>query len=190
MTYFEDFCGIYSLSKTLRFELIPMGKTSDHLLQAREEGKRKAEAYKRVKVKLDELHREYINNILNEFASSSDEFECNGFCHSKLEGIYELFVALKKGQEGVRQTFEQKKKELMNDASKFITKRIPKNILDELKNRVDDEDLKNDVTEFDGYRAYFSGYDTSREYIYKERIPARVIENLAVHLGMCLRTKK
>src|SRR3989338_5240163 len=57
---FDSFTHKYALSKTLRFELVPQGKTSESLKVVFEEDKKVEENYYRTKTKLDELHRLFV----------------------------------------------------------------------------------------------------------------------------------
>ena len=77
---FFDFCtNKYSLSKTLRFELIPVGKTKELIREVKEkkdknsplaplilEDEQKAEAYKQIKPLIDNLHKKFLKFALNE----------------------------------------------------------------------------------------------------------------------------
>ncbi len=69
----DEFTNQYSLSKTLRFELKPVGKTEELVRNIKEkkdfdlsladlilEDKERAEAYKKVKRLIDDLHREFL----------------------------------------------------------------------------------------------------------------------------------
>ena len=77
---FFDFCtNKFQLSKTLRFELIPVGETEKLIREVKEkkdlnsplaplilEDEKKAEAYKQVKPLIDDLHKEFLKFALNE----------------------------------------------------------------------------------------------------------------------------
>jgi len=66
MSGLSDFTNLYSLSKTLRFELIPQGKTLEHIqdkgLLSQDE--QRAESYKKVKKIIDEYHKAFIQQSL------------------------------------------------------------------------------------------------------------------------------
>lgn len=115
---FNYFYNKYRLSKTLRFSLVPVGETNKHLAKAIKEGNRKAEAYTRVKVMLDELHRKCINDILNQFAFSLDQ----------LNGLYNAFEALKARNEDAQQKYIEIQSKLTKDIKYFIGKYEPKPI--------------------------------------------------------------
>jgi CRISPR-associated protein Cpf1 len=62
----SSFTNLYSLSKTLRFELIPQGNTLEmieqHGLLIKDETR--AENYKKVKKIIDEYHKDFINKAI------------------------------------------------------------------------------------------------------------------------------
>ncbi len=62
----EQFINRYSLNKTLRFSLRPVGKTEENFDAKRilDEDKERAENYKRVKEYIDRYHREFIDDVL------------------------------------------------------------------------------------------------------------------------------
>ncbi len=69
MNTMEQFTGLYSLSKTLRFELKPIGKT---LMSIEKNGilerdNNRAIAYKSVKKYIDEYHKAFIERVMNSF---------------------------------------------------------------------------------------------------------------------------
>jgi CRISPR-associated protein Cpf1 len=66
---FTDFTGLYSLSKTLRFELKPIGKTLENIKKAGllEQDQHRADSYKKVKKIIDEYHKAFIEKSLSNF---------------------------------------------------------------------------------------------------------------------------
>ena len=64
---FDQFTNVYSLSKTLRFELIPQGKTLEYIEQQGilSEDEARADNYKIVKALLDEYHKRFISEALS-----------------------------------------------------------------------------------------------------------------------------
>lgn len=77
---FTNFTNRYALSKTLRFELVPQGKTSQFVKPVFEEDTKIEENYRKTKGYLDALHREFVRQAfasirveklkLNTFASA------------------------------------------------------------------------------------------------------------------------
>ena len=63
----EQFVNRYSLPKTLRSSLIPVGKTEDSFNKnlLLEKDKQRAENYEKVKGYIDRFHKEYIESVLS-----------------------------------------------------------------------------------------------------------------------------
>lgn len=66
---YSDFTGLYPLSKTLRFELKPIGKTKENIEKngILERDNQRAVGYKAVKNVIDEYHKAFIEQMLNSF---------------------------------------------------------------------------------------------------------------------------
>ena len=56
----KNFTNLYSLSKTLRFELKPIGNTLENMAHVIEQDEHRAESYKLVKKIIDQYHRQFI----------------------------------------------------------------------------------------------------------------------------------
>jgi len=99
MNIFEKFTNQYSLSKTLRFELKPIGKTQsllekNHIFEIDELIQKKYEA---TKPYFDRLHREFINEALQNAVLTN------------LEGYFEIFTNWKKDKKEFQKKELQKK---------------------------------------------------------------------------------
>ena len=59
----DQFIGIYPISKTLRFELIPIGRTLEYIERdgILNDDYHRAESYQKVKKIIDRYHKEFIN---------------------------------------------------------------------------------------------------------------------------------
>ena len=91
MNELKQFTNLYQLSKTLRFELQPIGKTKDNIETngILQRDKKRAEDYIRVKQFIDEYHKQFIKERLWNFTLP---MESEG-CHDSLEeyqSLYEL----------------------------------------------------------------------------------------------------
>lgn len=196
----ENFVNKYSLSKTLRFELKPVGSDGKHLNenQAKEvfqkiiEKDRKVKAaYTALKPVMDKIHEDIINASL-----TSDEAQQIGFA--------DYFDEYKKGKakklsdfekslrEQIGNTFENvvksyavkkisKKKEEEKSKSVFeFKKSVPiakAEIIDYLlEQNKDDTDLIKHIQEFKGFFGYFDNYNQNRGnyYVYKEEASTAV----------------
>ena len=76
-TLFENFTNLYSLSKTLRFELKPVGRTQEFIEQngILEKDRDRAESYKLVKKIIDEYHKVFIDMVLENFVEKLNDDE-------------------------------------------------------------------------------------------------------------------
>ena len=72
MKKIDNFTGCYSLSRTLRFKLIPQGKTQEHIELKRllDEDEKRAEDYKKAKKIIDKYHIAFIDRILHQIKLS------------------------------------------------------------------------------------------------------------------------
>jgi len=63
----QKFTNLYQLSKTLRFELKPQGKTLENIVNNRllEKDEKRADGYKILKKVIDEFHKYFINESLS-----------------------------------------------------------------------------------------------------------------------------
>lgn len=157
---------LYSLSKTLRFELKPIGKTKEnfenYILTSDEE---KSEKFKKVKLYCDEYHKKFINDCLENF--QNDKFI------EVLNKYYELYIKnnrsdkenneFEKTQEFLRkiiaETFTKNKK-----YSGLFGKELFKNYLPEYYKN--DEEKLSEIKLFSEFTTYFAGYNKNRENMY------------------------
>ncbi|MBR6436064.1 MAG: type V CRISPR-associated protein Cas12a/Cpf1, partial [Thermoguttaceae bacterium] len=65
---FDKFTGQYTVSKTIRMELRPIGKTLDHIKQLKlvSEDEVRADKYKKIKPLIDDYHKWFIDEVLRE----------------------------------------------------------------------------------------------------------------------------
>ena len=77
MKKIDNFTNCYDLSKTLKFRLIPEGKTLENFeaYQQLEKDLLLSENYKRIKELLDEYYKGYIEQSLNKVAFSETDLE-------------------------------------------------------------------------------------------------------------------
>ena len=158
----SEFEGLYSLLKTLRFELKPVGKTIDNMETKGllSEDEHRANNYKKVKKLIDAFHKQFIEKALSDV---------------HLEGIEEY------GELYCKTNKTEKDKAKLNKASdalrkqvvKFMTsqeefKKLDKKELIEklLMESVDNEYDKNLLKEFKGFTTYFKGLFENRKNMY------------------------
>ncbi|MGN0201557.1 MAG: type V CRISPR-associated protein Cas12a/Cpf1 [Candidatus Cryptobacteroides sp.] len=188
---FNDFVGLYNLSKTLRFEAIPVGATRTNIYEGSllKDDEHRAESYQIVKKLIDEYHKDYIDRTLTGF-----QFDVNDLSHyrelysqkasdlRKKDEFEKLQVKLRGDvSSALKNTAEFKricKKELIReDLFQFFVKAGP----DQLCGLSRDEADKV-VLEFRDFTTYFTGFHQNRANIYTSEehstgIPYRLIND-------------
>jgi CRISPR-associated protein Cpf1 len=156
-----DFTNLYSLSKTLRFELIPQGKTLKHIQEKGliEQDKHRADSYKRLKKIIDEYHKSFIDQSLRGI---------------ELKDLisYESIYLKKDKEDQDKKNFERVKLSLRKQISdafkgqeKFKTLFSKELIKEDLLNFVKGED-KELLNEFRDFTTYFTGFHENRKNMY------------------------
>lgn len=102
---FNRFTNLYSLSKTLRFELKPVGETQKMLEDAKifEIDKVRKEKYEATKPYFDRLHREFVEKALENAEISN------------LSGYFEIFKKWKKDKKAHEKELQNKEKTLRKE---------------------------------------------------------------------------
>ena len=74
---FEDFTGLYPVSKTLRFEARPVGNTLKYLIKSGllEQDTHRADSYQKIKKLIDEYHKAFIDSVMSGFMFSNETLE-------------------------------------------------------------------------------------------------------------------
>lgn len=199
---FSNFVNLYPISKTLRFELQPVGKTAENfeinrLLEADEA---LAEKYKLVKGYIDRYHKDFIERTLADFrldgVSEYAELYYNPKRKKKAKEAKETEEAKK-----AREEIEDKMKKSEDNMRKAIAKKLTsapeykqlgkeemiKNLLPSF---VNDEE-REIVESFKGFSTYFTGFFTNRKNMYSDEAKSTAIayrcinENLPKFLDNC-----
>lgn len=185
MNKFEDFTGLYPLSKTLRFELKPIGRTLEHIETdgLLEQDQHRAESYKKVKKIIDRYHKDYIENALGDFEL---QLQDKGRKNS-LEEYYALYQC-KRTEEEEKNAFTKVQKNLRKQISDRLTdldvyKRIFKKelIKEDLLEYVTDTAEKELVEEFRDFTTYFSGFHENRKNMYSDEDKSTAISYRIIH---------
>ena len=180
MAVIDKFCGQgngYSVSKTLRFELKPMGKTLENISKGKflESDKKKSEDYKEVKIMIDNYHRYFIDDVLKSASFNWVDLakEINEYSKTKSDDT-NLLSAQQKQREEILKVFNSDKR------FKSLTASTPKelfnNLLPEWFEKDNSLELKNEAIEtFQKFTSYFTGFQDNRKNVYKaEEIPTAV----------------
>jgi hypothetical protein len=173
------FTNQYSLSKTLRFELIPQGKTLDFI---REKGlltqdEQRAESYKKVKKIIDTYHKVFIDSCLNTVSFLEDDI-------MKFEMLY--FKSNKEDKE--KKELEALQKRLRKIIAESFTKSesykrlFGKELIKEdLLEFVESEEDKKEINEFKDFTTYFTGFNENRKNMYSADDKSTAISYRLIH---------
>ena len=192
----KNFTSIYSLSKTLRFELKPVRKDAERLsseaatkrltkiIKKDEEIKK---AYEALKPELDKIHNEIINESLNSEKAKEISFS-------------EYFEEYKKGKNKKLESFEKDLREKIGELFKETVKKYKatvkkkeksvfdnvlkakKEIINYLEKKFEnDEKLQTHIKEFKRFFGYFEKYNTNRANYYETKEASTAIATRIVH---------
>ena len=181
---FNDFIGLYPVSKTIRMELRPVGKTLEKIKQFNliPEDKERAKKYKLIKPLIDDYHRRFIDEVLGGAELCDLEWKKLG------EAIRQY---QKDKDEKARKELDNIQKSLRSAIAKAFTasdkfkKLFGKELFTQLlpeyceKHPVS-EDSKDACETFAKFTTYFTGFHENRKNIYsadKEgvSIPWRIV---------------
>lgn len=165
---FEEFTNLYSLQKTLRFELKPIGKTLENLERLRiiERDQDRADSYKLVKKWIDDYHNSFIDSVLTAFAFSNEKL-------SEYESAYNAND--KKKKEDVKKSMREELALAFADDPRFdklFKDELIKEILPEV---IQEDDKKSIINKFKNFTTYFSGYHENRQNMYSSAPQATAI---------------
>lgn len=181
-----QFTRIYPLSKTLRFELIPIGHTNDNIIRSGllEQDQHRAESYVQVKKIIDEYHKAFIENVLDKFKLryASDEGK-----KDSLEDYYTCYMCKSK-DEAQKKLFEEIQGKLRKRiADAFANddrfKRIDKKelIKDDLMAFVEKLEERQLIEEFKDFTTYFTGFHENRKNMYSAEAQSTAIAYRLIH---------
>jgi len=211
MQVFQQFTNKYSLSKTLRFELIPQGKTLENIrskgLIAQDE--QRAEQYKKAKQIINKYHQFFIDEILGSVCIS-DEL---------LQSYANLYFSLKKNDdEKLEVDFKNVKEAIKKQISNHISSSVKfknlfkKELIDAGKKESDlivwlnackeqnislfakNQDIRDIdgaiqiIRDFKGWTTYFTGFHENRKNVYStDDIPTSIIFRIVNELDCTLK---
>lgn len=181
----KQFTNLYTLSKTLRFELIPIGKTLEYVQQngLLTQDEQRADSYKKVKKIIDEYHKAFIERVLCNFKL---QVEDEGKKNSLEE--YFFYYNLPTNDEQRKKVFPDIQAKLRKQivdcfTSDALFKRIDKKelIKEDLQSFVKTIDEKNLVAEFHDFTTYFTGFHENRKNMYSDEAKSTAIAYRLIH---------
>ncbi len=173
----ENFINRYPLSKTLRFSLLPIGKTEENFIAKRilDEDKQRAEDYEKVKEYIDRYHRSFIDDVLKK-VSLSDVKE------------YAQLYQKKNRTDADAKAMKALEAKMRKEISKAFTsderykKLWEKELIrDNLPAFLTDEEEKKTVASFESFTTYFKGFYENRKNMYSEEDKSTSISNRCIN---------
>ena len=183
MKTINDFINSFSLSKTLRFELKPVGRTLEHITNSGllQEDNNRAENYQKVKKIIDNYHKVFIEDVLDRTAL---KIEDNGNKDSLTE-YYFYYMCKSKDEKGnLDSVAENLRKQIANSFSKDIRfKNLNKKelIQKDLMDFVSDPEDKSLVNKFEKFTTYFTGFHENRQNMYSAEAKSTAIAYRLIH---------
>lgn len=189
MSNFNEFTHLYQLSKTLRFELRPIGKTLKHFNESGilDHDETRAESYKKVKKLIDRYHKEFMEEALRNF-----EFQMDDEKQKNSLSEYFFLYSLGKRTEAQDNDFKEVRKNLRKQIAEHF-KKSPK-----FKTLFKQELIKSDlclnmqcsdeerklVEEFHNFTTYFTGFHENRKNMYSDEEKSTAIAFRLVHQNL------
>ena len=180
---FEGFTKIYKLSKTLRFELIPVSSTMEKLTKSDllKDDQHRAESYVKVKKIIDEYHKAFIESVLDQFKFFANENKKNS-----LEEFHTCYISKDDAQKNAFKEIQGKLRKQIADAFEKDDryKRIDKKefIKEDLKAFVEkSEERLMLINEFLNFTTYFKGFHENRKNMYSAEAQSTAIAYRLIH---------
>ncbi|AQQ10487.1 hypothetical protein L21SP3_02321 [Sedimentisphaera cyanobacteriorum] len=214
----KEFTNQYSLTKTLRFELRPVGETAEKiedfksggLKQTVEKDRERTEAYKQLKEVIDSYHRDFIEQAFARQQTLSEE---------DFKQTYQLYKEAQKEKDGETLTkqYEHLRKKIaamfskatkewavMGENNELIGKNKESKLYQWLEKnyragRIEKEEFDHNaglIEYFEKFSTYFVGFDKNRANMYSKEAKATAIsfrtinENMVKHFDNCQRLEK
>ncbi|WP_418181346.1 type V CRISPR-associated protein Cas12a/Cpf1 (plasmid) [Aliarcobacter lanthieri] len=184
----NQFANQYPLSKTLKFELKPIGATREFIEKKGliEEDETRSEDYKKVKIFIDDYHKHFISQSLNGIKLFGlDNYENLFFKQEKDEKDSQEF---KKTQEDLRKQIAKAFSSHPSFTNISNANLIKVDLLDFLQNEEDKELVK----KFSNFATYFENFHIIRKNLYSSDEKHNCVGYRVIHenLPMFLLNKK
>lgn len=177
----DNFIGLYPVSKTLCFELRPMGRTQEYMERdgVLNTDFHRAESYKKVKKIIDRYHKQFIEKALASL---------------QLDGLeeYEKLYILSKRNDKQEKEFDRIQKTMRQQIvncfkshplykTLFKKELIKKELIEFTKNNQTEQQL---VQEFSDFSTYFSGFFENRKNMYSSEAKSTAIAYRIIHQNL------
>ena len=175
MKEIKELTGLYSLTKTIGVELIPVGKTQE-LIEAKkliEQDDQRAEDYKIVKDIIDCYHKDFIDKCLNCVKIKKDDLE--------------KYVSLAENSNRDAEDFDNIKTKMRNQITEafrknsLFTNLFKKNLIKEYLPAFVSEEEKSVVNKFSKITTYFDAFNKNRKNLYSGEAKSGTIAYRLIH---------
>lgn len=194
----KKFTNQYQLSKTLRFELTPQGKTLENIMArgliAQDE--KRAVSYQSMKKVIDEYHKDFIAQALkhahlsnlhayfNLYTLSDDEKKKDEKFKDKLSVIQtklrkEVVACFKSPEFKERFTRLDKKELIKEDLEAWVMEHQDNNSV--IQEYCGSAGLTQDLNDFKKFTTYFTGFHENRQNMYTDEAHSTAIAYRIVH---------
>lgn len=185
----DYFTHQYPLSKTLRFKLIPLGKTLQNIISSGilEEDQHRAESYVKVKAIIDDYHKAYISMMLY-------DFKLKYVNEGKLDSLEEYFYYYHLGNktEKEQSNFEKIQQSLRKQIADRLTKDnrfkridkkelIQKDLIEFIQGDSESTEKESLISEFRNFTVYFTGFHENRKNMYSAEKKSTAIAYRLIH---------
>ncbi len=197
MKNYDDFTNLYSLSKTLRFELKPIGKTLEHIQKKGllKEDETRAEDYKTVKKIIDRYHREFIELAFEsayQYKPKKTESSFQNTTEAIVKSYSEHYYKKEKSdkdKKALEAISAKMRKEIVSCFKGAYSEEVKEKFTNLFKKELIKEDLlnfcesseKEVIEKFSDFTTYFKGFHENRENMYSDEEKATAISNRIVH---------
>lgn len=185
MKTLRELTNLYSLSKTLRFELKPIGKTLEHIerkgLIAQDE--QRAEEYEKVKDIIDRYHKSFVRWCLSGVRLKLEST-------SNLDSLEEYVAIVSKSKKDeadernlaeVRYNLRKQIVSSFKEKDAFADLFKKELILKQLPDFVTDAEERQMVENFSKFTTYFTGFHENRKNMYSDEEKSTAIAYRLIH---------
>lgn len=174
----NEFINCYPVQKTLKFELIPQGRTLEHIQKDNllRHDEHRAESYIEAKRIIDDYHKNFIEKSLSQCVLKYDNE--NGSDSLK---EYLMYHCLPQKDEKDKKAYENIQKNLRkqitktfadNNVKQLFEKDLIKKLLPEFVESPEDKKI---IAEFSDFTTYFTGFHENRKNMYSDEPKATAI---------------
>jgi CRISPR-associated protein Cpf1 len=185
----KQFTNLYPVSKTLRFELQPIGRTKENIERSGilQRDEQRAEDYKKVKEFIDEYHKQFIKERLWDFQlplkgegkrDSLEEYQALYELSKRTEAQEAEFTEIK---DNLRAIIVKRLTEKGSPYERIYNKEL---IREDLIDFLESEEDKDIVRQFADFTTYFTGFHENRKNMYSAEEKSTAIAYRLIHQNL------